>query len=195
MGYRSRVVTMARTLDLKGYVRNLADGRVLVVAEGEMLDLERFCRAIRMEDPLIKVKDIQVRLTEPKGAWDEFYKISGDRETDSRLDTATVFLKELIVVVKDGFKETNFRLGSMDSKLDKMDGKLERIVKTQEKIADRIDCARKEIVSEVKGLRLDLLDCALARFSKRNVDPVENQVKSPVESPVDLRPKVRLKPS
>jgi acylphosphatase len=74
VGYRSRVVTMARTLDLKGYVKNLADDRVLVVAEGERPDLERFCRAIRMEDPLIKVEDIQVRLSEPKGAWDEFYK-------------------------------------------------------------------------------------------------------------------------
>jgi acylphosphatase len=103
VGYRSRVVTMARTLDLKGYVKNLADGRVLVVAKGERPDLERFCRAIRLEDPLIKVEDIQVQLSEPKGAWDDFYKISGDGETDSRLDTATVFLKELIVVVKDGF--------------------------------------------------------------------------------------------
>ena len=31
VGYRSRVVTMARTLDLKGYVRNLADGRVQAI--------------------------------------------------------------------------------------------------------------------------------------------------------------------
>lgn len=187
MGYRSRVVTMARTLDLKGYVRNLADGRVLVVAEGERPDLERFCRAIRMEDPLIRVEDMQVLLSEPKGAWDEFYKISGERETDSRLDTATVFLKELIVVVKDGFRETNLRLGSMDSKLDKMDGKLDRIVKTQEKIADRIDAAKKEIVSEVQGLRMELKDRAWSSFSKMKVEPVE--------SPVDIKPKIRIKPS
>lgn len=187
MGYRSRVVTMARTLDLKGYVKNLADGRVLVVAEGERADLERFCRAIRMEDPLIKVEDMQVRLSEPKGAWDDFYKISGDRETDSRLDTATVFLKELIVVVKYGFKETNSRLGSMDSKLDKMDSKLDCIVRAQEKIADRIESTKEEIVSEVRGLRLDLKYCALARLSRRRVDPVEG--------PVDIRPKMRLKPS
>ncbi len=170
MGYRSRVVTMARTLDLKGYVKNLAGGRVLVVAEGEGPDLERFCRAIRLEDPLIKVEDLQVQLSEPKGAWDEFYKISGDRETDSRLDTATVFLKELIVAVKGGFKETNSRLGSMNSKLDKLDGKLDNIVKAQEKMVDRIDTARKEIVSEVKGLRLDLTDCALARLSMKKVN-------------------------
>jgi len=69
-------------------VKNLADGRVLVVAKGERLDLERFCRAIRLQDLLIKVEDMQVQLSGPKGAWDEFYKVSGDRETDSRLDTA-----------------------------------------------------------------------------------------------------------
>jgi uncharacterized protein YdcH (DUF465 family) len=74
----------------------------------------------------------------------------------------------------------------MDSKLDKMDGKLDRIAKAQENIADRIDIARKEIVSEVKGLRLDLKDCALTRLSKRKVDPVE--------SPIDIRPRMRQKP-
>jgi acylphosphatase len=185
VGYRSRVVTMARTLDLKGYVKNLADDRVLVVAEGEGPDLERFCRAIRMEDPLIKVEDMQVQLSEPKGAWDEFYKISGERETDSRLDTATVFLKELIVVVKGGFKETNSRLGSMDSKLDKIDGKLDRIAKAQENMADRIDMARKEIVTEVKGLRLDLLDRTLASLSRWKVGPAE--------SPIDINPGTRQK--
>ena len=68
VGYRSRVVTMARTLDLKGCVRNLEDGRVYVLAEGDRADLERFCRAIRMEDPLIRVEDIQVHLSPPKGA-------------------------------------------------------------------------------------------------------------------------------
>lgn len=187
VGYRSRVVTMARTLDLKGYVRNLADGRVLVIAQGEGPDLERFCRAIRMDDPLIKVEDMQVEFSEPKGAWDDFYKISGDRETDSRLDTATVFLKELIVVVKYGFKETNSRLGSMDRKLDRMDIKLDRIVIAQEKIADRIDAAKREIVSEVRGLRRDLKEGSLAGLSRMMVEPVEG--------PTDIKPTMRLKPS
>lgn len=187
VGYRSRVVTMARTLDLKGYVKNLEDGRVYVVAEGERSDLDRFCRAIRIEDPLIKVDDIQTRLSQPRGAWDDFYKITGERETDSRLDTATVFLKELIVVIKDGFRETNSRLGSMDNKLDSIDGKLVNIAKTQEKIADRIDAARKEIVSEVKGLRLDIKEGTLARFSKKKAEP-------PASCPVDIKPRVHLKP-
>lgn len=177
---------MAKTLDLKGYVKNLEDGRVYVVAEGERSDLERFCRAIRMVDPLIMVDDMQVVFTSSKGAWDDFYKITGDRETDSRLDTAAVFLKELIVVVKDGFKETNSRLGCVDSRLESIDGRLERITKAQERISDRIDAARSEIVTEIKGLRQDLRGGSLLRISRKRTDSVRQ--------PIGIKPKVHLKP-
>jgi len=186
VGYRSRVVTMAKTLDLKGCVRNLDDGRVYVVAEGDQADLERFCRAIRMEDPLISVEDIQVHLSPPKGAWDGFYKISGERETDSRLDTATVFLKELIVIVKDGFKETNSRLGSVEDKLDSMQGKLDQIVAGQEKIAYKIDAARREIVSEVRELRCDLEDGALFKLSRKKAD--WNKPPSETKARIHIKP-------
>lgn len=152
---------------------------MLVVAEGEEADLDRFVRAIKFEDPLIKVEDIAAQFSDPLGAWDEFYKIAGERETDSRLDTATVFLKELIVVVKDGFTETNSklssvdaRLGSIDSKLGTVATKLDRIADTQEKIACRLDSARRDIVSEVKGLRRDLqrgMDARL-RMNRTRID-------------------------
>ena len=187
VGYRSRVVTMARTLDLKGCVRNLEDGRVYVLAEGDRADLERFCRAIRMEDPLIRVEDIQVHLSPPKGAWDGFYKISGERETDSRLDTATVFLKELIVIVKDGFRETNLRLGSLEGKFERMEGKLDQIVAGQEKIAYKIDAARREIVSEVKELRCDLQEGAASRLSRKKGELTEQHA--------EVKPKIHIKPS
>ena len=187
VGYRSRVVTMARTLDLKGCVRNLEDGRVYVLAEGDRADLERFCRAIRMEDPLIRVEDIQVHLSPPKGAWDGFYKISGERETDSRLDTATVFLKELIIIVKDGFRETNLRLGSLEGKFERMEGKLDQIVAGQEKIAYKIDAARREIVSEVKELRYDLQEGAVSRLSRKKGELTEQHA--------EVKPKIHIKPS
>ena len=43
-GYRARVVTIAQNLRLKGYVQNLDDGRVKVVAEGDTIDLEILLR-------------------------------------------------------------------------------------------------------------------------------------------------------
>ena len=39
----------------------------MAVAEGEGPDLERFCRAICRKDPRIKVEEMQMQLSVPKG--------------------------------------------------------------------------------------------------------------------------------
>ena len=39
VGYRSIVVTLAWTLDLKGYIENLPDGKAFIIAEGPREDL------------------------------------------------------------------------------------------------------------------------------------------------------------
>lgn len=170
VGYRSRVATTAKALDLKGYVKNLTDGRVLVMAEGSDADLERFCRALWIEDSLIRVEKIETEFSEAVGAWDEFYRIAGDGETDSRLDTAVVCLKELIVVVKDGFRETT-------SRLDRMDSRMERMATAQENLAGRVgdlvgtvEKTGEKIVSEVRGIRLDLKDCFDGRLQRLEID-------------------------
>jgi acylphosphatase len=47
VGYRAWVVKQARSLNLTGYTRNLADRRqVEVVAEGPVIDLDRFVEAL-----------------------------------------------------------------------------------------------------------------------------------------------------
>ena len=46
VGFRWFVVKEARALGLAGYVRNLADGSVEVVAEGEAAALERLAAAL-----------------------------------------------------------------------------------------------------------------------------------------------------
>jgi acylphosphatase len=180
VGYRSRVATTAKALDLKGYVKNLPDGRVLVAAEGSDADLERFCRALWMEDSLIRVEKIETEFSETVGAWDEFYRIAGDGETDSRLDTAVSCLKELIVVVKDGFRETN-------SRLDRMDSKMERMATAQENLAGRVgdlvgavEKTGEKIVSEVKGIRFDLKGCIDGRLQRLEIDVGE--IKSRMKS-------------
>ena len=50
VGFRHFIRFEARTLGLKGWVRNLADGTVEVMAEGPGADLERL-RAIAGEGP------------------------------------------------------------------------------------------------------------------------------------------------
>jgi acylphosphatase len=47
VGFRARAVDAARGIAVTGYVRNLPDGRVELVAEGSRGDVERLLDAVR----------------------------------------------------------------------------------------------------------------------------------------------------
>jgi acylphosphatase len=158
-GYRSKVVTIARAFGLKGYVRNLPDGRVKILAEGPFEDLERFIKAIKIENTLIKVDDIQSEFSDALGAYDDFFKVAGENETDARLDVAAEHLKELIMVAKEGFRENNAQLREISAK--------------QDSVIDAIDEAREDVVSEVLGLRSDLKGRMDERLQRIESDVVE----------------------
>src|SRR5690606_31181297 len=101
-GYRARVVSVARDFGLSGYVQNLDDGRVKVVAEGEDYDLESLLAAINIKNTLIQVADIQKEYSAATNDFQGFFKVvSGSGETDQRIDQAAELLKELISVNKD----------------------------------------------------------------------------------------------
>jgi acylphosphatase len=93
-GYRGKVVTIAKVLEINGYVKNLADSRVKVVAEGDDLDLERFAKALVMKNTLIDVSDIEAEYSPPNGEYDGFAKMVDSGETDARLDSAVDQLKD-----------------------------------------------------------------------------------------------------
>ena len=49
VGFRFTCQSLARGFEVAGYVRNLPDGRVELVAEGEPAELDDFLTAIRLE--------------------------------------------------------------------------------------------------------------------------------------------------
>ncbi len=162
VGYRSRVLAAARTLDITGYVMNLPDGTVKINAEGDEVDLDRFLRSVKIENTLIHVSDICAEYSEPKGCYDNFYKITGEGETDARLDTAANYLKELIVVTRDGFSGVNSKLDRIDSKLDTIivgqadlaEGQrdlAERLEASQEKLAERLEASQEKLAERLEA--------------------------------------------
>jgi acylphosphatase len=159
-------VIIAKAFDLRRYVRNLPDGRVRIVAEGSKADLERFLAAIRIENTLIKVAEIKAEFSEAEGAYEDFFKVAGERETDARLDVAAEHLKELISVVRDGFRDNGSRLDGIGTSLKEISGK-------QDLMIDKIDEAREEIVSEVQGLRSDLKGRTDERLQRIESDVTE----------------------
>lgn len=73
VGFRDYVMTRARFLGLRGYVRNLPDGRsVEVVAEGDRADLEQLLDYLRDGPRLSRVNAVDVDWGEPTGGFDDF---------------------------------------------------------------------------------------------------------------------------
>lgn len=67
VGFRYFTVRQARRLGLGGFVQNLPDGRVEVVAEGARGALEQLVAALRQGPPGALVRDVRVDWTEAPG--------------------------------------------------------------------------------------------------------------------------------
>ena len=67
VGFRYFAEDAARREGVRGWVRNLPDGRVEAVAEGEAESVERFERAIRHGPPGARVDHVEVDDTVPSG--------------------------------------------------------------------------------------------------------------------------------
>ena len=72
VGFRWFTVDAASREGLGGWVRNLSDGRVEAVAEGESERVARFEAALWRGPSRARVEDVQVSDTEPLGAVDGF---------------------------------------------------------------------------------------------------------------------------
>lgn len=72
VGYRYFAVQQALRFGLNGYAKNLPDGAVEIVAEGEEETLERFTSVLREGPRGAEVKDIQVSASPAKGAFSGF---------------------------------------------------------------------------------------------------------------------------
>ncbi|MFW6457713.1 MAG: acylphosphatase [Planctomycetota bacterium] len=71
--FRSSTRDKARSVGVKGYVRNLPDGTVEAVFEGNKTDVEKIVSWYHNGPPSARVKSVDVNWTEPTG---EFSSIS-----------------------------------------------------------------------------------------------------------------------
>ena len=67
VGFRFYVEEAASREAIRGFVRNLADGRVEVLAEGEADAVLRFEWAVRRGPSLARVDDVEIEFLEPTG--------------------------------------------------------------------------------------------------------------------------------
>ena len=67
VGYRMSTVDLATDLGLRGWVRNLADGRVEAVFEGNRDVVEEMIRWCQQGPPGAVVKNVAVEYEQPEG--------------------------------------------------------------------------------------------------------------------------------
>ncbi len=72
VGYRYFVVRVARRLGLRGYVRNLSDGRVEVYAEGTPEQLDQLRAYLQEGPPAAVVQRVEETEVPPSGRWNSF---------------------------------------------------------------------------------------------------------------------------
>jgi len=71
--FRAETRYTAEEMGVKGWVRNLPDGRVEVVAEGEDHAIDKFIKYCHKGPPGAYVKNVEIIEEAPRGEFEEFY--------------------------------------------------------------------------------------------------------------------------
>lgn len=72
VGFRWYAQKKALELNLTGYVRNAADGSLLVVAEGDQVDLDTLADYLRIGPPMARITALKVARSPFTGSYGDF---------------------------------------------------------------------------------------------------------------------------
>ena len=147
-GFRDFIDEIAFNLDLHGYVKNLDDGTVQIICEGEEGNIKELLEKINITQYPIRVEKIDVAYNEPI---DEY--VTFDVVRDEDLTTATYERMDAAVRY---MREMNSNLGQkIDGVGDKIDGVGGKIDYLGDDIGGKIDQSRIEITSEIRSTKDD----------------------------------------
>lgn len=187
VGYRARVVEIAKVLGLKGLISNTADGQVKIIVEGDDDKLRWFEDAIDIKNTLIHVSSVEKDYSPAVGEYDKFYKAVEPGETDSRLDTASSHLKDLISAVNNMNSNLGGKMDTMIDGQEKLSGKTDLMIQKQDDLLDvvkdmnsnlggKMDLMiqkQDDLLDEVKDARKDFKGYLDRRFEKVEGDVAE----------------------
>ena len=175
-GFRNFIDELAFDMYLTGYVKNLSDGTVQVICEGEEEPLREFVRKINIDQYPIRVEHVDVTYTEPTLEYKTFEIIRVKENfvtaTYERMDTAVRYMRLLNLNLGnkiDGLGEKIDELGekidrnntaihemnsSLGEKIDRLGEKIDRnntaIHEMNSSLGEKIDRSRTEISSEIR---------------------------------------------
>ena len=145
-GYKDTVDEAAYYLDVKGYVKNLDDGTVEVVCEGDKKDIEELVKKTRVREYPIFVESVKVEYSEATGEFKQFDIV---REKDiveatyDRMDMAARYMRNMHTEMKDMHHDLkdgqDKMIGKQDETISAIKGLDKKQDKTIEVIGNRFD--------------------------------------------------------
>ena len=152
VGYREHVYNETFERDISGYVMNLKNGEVEIVAEGSEEDLREFINEINIIQRPIAVKSFTIRWEEATGEYATFEIIRGDiqEETFERMDYAGDVLHSMDI-------KFDRMLNKQDQMLDKQDQTLQIARETKEEIVGLRSDTRRHLDDEFGDIRRELV--------------------------------------
>ena len=192
VGYRYIVRYLAVTHHLTGYVENLPDGGVRIIAEGREEDLEKFMEEIRIDRPPIKVEHIEVKKGKPTRRYRTF-KIrtaSLKEELVEGFGTGATYLKTILDKQDQMLEKQDKMLERQDLMLEKQERMLEkqdltlekqdRMLEKQDQMLEKQDMMvekQDETLGELRGIRSDLKTLMEERLKRLEEDVAKIKAK------------------
>ena len=100
-GYRDYVQEKARSLNIKGYVKNLRDGSVKIVCEADENTLKNFTKLINIKQDLIAVEEIKTIKKQPATGEYEYFDIKYGSMEDEMGERMVAGLKIAVATRED----------------------------------------------------------------------------------------------
>ena len=72
VSFRSTTIKIAKSLGIKGWIKNLPDGRVEIIAEGEKDKIDALIEFLKKGPPAAKVDNVDVKIENHKGEFKDF---------------------------------------------------------------------------------------------------------------------------
>ncbi|ODS35067.1 hypothetical protein BEH94_03860 [Candidatus Altiarchaeales archaeon WOR_SM1_SCG] len=143
VGYRDVVQKIAQDIGVKGFVENLRDGNVLVVAEGEKETIEEFIKKIKIKKDFIDVKDISEDYEKATGEF-EYFEIKYGRleeEFGERVGAAIQYLKAVDSKVED----VGSKVEAVGNKVENVGSKVEAVGNKVENVGSKVEAVGNKV--------------------------------------------------
>ena len=162
-GFRDFIDEIAFHFNLNGYVKNLNDGTVQIICEGEENSIKELLEKINISQYPIRVENIDVVYKKPTGEYRTFEVIREEDLTTAtyeRMDAAVRYIREMNSDISQKIDGLGNNLGDKidglgDNLGDKIDGLGNNLGDKIDGLGDKIDQNRIEITSEICSTRDD----------------------------------------